>query len=204
MKKILFTLCLFLGMAVSMTAAESATALLDRAANHYRVAKSITAGYTMSADGSATAGSITVSGTRFYISSPDMTVWYDGKTQWSYSPAINEVNITEPTAEELQQVNPFAIIQAFRRAYKAGYVGKANGVTRQVQLTALNPRDEIRKAIVTMNTSTLFPASIVLTMTGNKTITIKVSSARVGATLPMSTFRFEKKKAPKAQVVDLR
>ena len=133
-----------------------------------------------------------------------MTVWYDGKTQWSYSPAINEVNITEPTAEELQQVNPFAIIQAFRRAYKAGYVGKANGVTRQVQLTALNPRDEIRKAIVTMNTSTLFPASIVLTMTGNKTITIKVSSARVGATLPMSTFRFEKKKAPKAQVVDLR
>lgn len=204
MKKILFTLCLFLGMAVSMTAAESATALLDRAANHYLVAKSITAGYTMSADGSATAGSITVSGTRFYISSPDMTVWYDGKTQWSYSPAINEVNITEPTAEELQQVNPFAIIQAFRRAYKAGYVGKANGVTRQVQLTALNPRDEIRKAIVTMNTSTLFPASIVLTMTGNKTITIKVSSARVGATLPMSTFRFEKKKAPKAQVVDLR
>ncbi len=204
MKKILFTLCLFLGMAASMTAAESATALLDRAANHYRAAKSITAGYTMSADGSATAGSITVSGTRFYITSPDMTVWYDGKTQWSYSPAINEVNITEPTAEELQQVNPFAIIQAFRRAYKASYMGKANGVTKQVQLTALNPRDEIRKAIVTMNTSTLFPASIVLTMAGNKTITIKVSSARVGATLPMSTFRFEKKKAPKAQVVDLR
>ena len=83
-------------------------------------------------------------------------------------------------------------------------MGKANGVTKQVQLTALNPRDEIRKAIVTMNTSTLFPASIVLTMAGNKTITIKVSSARVGATLPMSTFRFEKKKAPKAQVVDLR
>ena len=38
---------------------------------------------------------------------------YDGKTQWVFISEYNEVSITEPTAEELREVNPLAMIEHY-------------------------------------------------------------------------------------------
>ena len=48
------------------------------------------------------SGTIVLSANRFYLESSELKVWFDGKTQWAYMKENNEVNITEPTTEELE------------------------------------------------------------------------------------------------------
>ena len=51
--------------------------------------------------------SFVIQGDMFTISSPGLRSWYDGKTQWTYSSQIGEVNIITPTPEEVSQINPW-------------------------------------------------------------------------------------------------
>ena len=62
----------------------------------------------------STSGTITIKGRSFYIDMIDMKAWYNGKTQWAYIPQNNEVSITEPTEQELSEINPIAILSGFK------------------------------------------------------------------------------------------
>lgn len=192
---------LFYGMAAhGMTADE----ILNDAANRYQSHKSITATFTITESGNTVNGTIVVAGDRFNVITPMMTIWYDGRTQWSYSPSVQEVNITEPTVEELQQINPFAIISAFRKNYKATMLSKtANRYC--IKLTPLSAdASNISQTTLTLNTSTLFPTEIHLITDNNNAITISVKDVKIGKSLPISTFTFDAKNYPDAEIVDLR
>ena len=88
---------------------DASRTILDRAAAAFNGSKSIKATFSTDIDGSTTTGTITIQGDKFHISSKEYSTWYDGKTQWSYSSASNEVNITEPTPEELTEINQMCI-----------------------------------------------------------------------------------------------
>lgn len=202
MKRIILIL---LGLvALTATAGESAADLLGRAAAKYQKAASIHATYSMTSNGQHAKGTITVSGNRFAITSPQLSTWYDGKTQWSYSPSAREVNITTPTAAELQQVNPFAVIASFRRDYNATGGATGKGKTAVITLTPKSKRAQITKVVITLDTSTLFPTSIKVTDRSKRVTVILVSSASTRGKVAASTFTFDKRKYPKAEVVDLR
>lgn len=201
--RVLAAILLLAGLCLPLTAAESATAILDKAAAQARSAKSLKATYTITADGHSQSGTLTIAGDRFIISSPQVSSWYDGKTQWTYSTQTGEVNITEPTPEELQQVNPFAIISSFRKLYKATLL-KAPAGDHKIRLTANNPKTDIKSVVLTLNAKSLYPTNIELTMSNRRTVTIKVTSVSAGLALPLSDFRFDPKKHPGIPVVDLR
>lgn len=59
-------------------------------------------------------GSLIINGQKFYLKSEDMQVWFNGKTQWSYSKSNQEITITNPTREELAAVNPLVILSILR------------------------------------------------------------------------------------------
>ena len=103
----------------------------------------------------------------------------------------------------MQQVNPFAIISAFRRAYK-GTLLKSPAGTHTVQLLPLDKKASIRKAVVTFDAKTLYPTLIRLTTDNNATLSIKVTNVVAGKKYPLSTFVFDKKKYPGAEIIDLR
>ena len=183
--------------------ATTADTILKSAADRYQTLKTISASYSATSGSEKMNGTIVTSGDKFHISSPQLSTWYDGRTQWTYSPSSNEVNITEPTAEGLQQVNPFAIISAFRRAYK-GTLLKSPAGTHTVQLLPLDKKASIRKAVVTFDAKTLYPTLIRLTTDNNAILSIKVTNVVAGKKYPLSTFVFDKKKYPGAEIIDLR
>ena len=111
--------------------------------------------------------------------------------------------MTTPSPEELQQINPFAIIKSFKKAYTAKLLNKS-GAEQTIELTANSKRADISKAEITINTSTLFPTAIVFRMGNRRTVTIKITSVTPGQALPDSFFRFDPKKYPGVKVVDLR
>lgn len=188
---------------LTIAAADNASQTLDKAAAKLRSAKSVTASYTLSTSQGSSAGTLTLAGDKFAMNSSQVNIWYDGKTQWTYVSADNEVNVTEPTAQELQQINPFIIINTFRQNYSARTISKAKNA-QKITLTAKNSKADIRSATVTVNPATLLPSEISLKMASGQTATIRISSIKIGNALPLSAFRFPAKKYPKAEIIDLR
>lgn len=181
----------------------NANEVLTNASEKYQKDGSISAQFTLSGVDNSTDGAITISGDKFHLSTPLLSIWYNGRTQWTYSAETNEVNITEPTVEELQQVNPFAIINSFRMQFNATLLKSANSMYR-IQLTPLKSvNTSISKAIVTLNASTLYPNEIALTI-DNNIITIKTKNIKAIKNVPHKTFVFDEKKYPNAEIVDLR
>lgn len=202
-QRILIFLTLLLTASAAMTGADTADGLLAKAADRLRAAGSVTAQFTLASGGGKASGRIVLAGERFHVSTPDLSTWYDGRTQWTYSPKAREVNITEPTPEELQQVNPFAIINTFRRSYKASFAGKTP-TTRTVLLTPLSKNADIKAVTVTLGTSTLYPTRIVINMADGQRLAIDVTKVTAGKAVPASTFTFNRRAYPGVEVVDLR
>lgn len=200
-KLTLFICAIFIAFSAS---AENAGEILDNAAKKIDAAPSITAKYSLvTTDGNSASGTITMSGNRFVMTSADMTVWFDGKTQWTMVPANEEVNISEPTDEELQQINPIAIINAFRNAYNASLV-KQDDSQIVITLKAKNAKADITMTTVTLNRATLMPTTISIKMASGQRATIRISSLKTGSRLADSVFRFNAKSHKGIEIVDLR
>lgn len=191
---------------VWMTAqAESAQKILDKCAEKIRTSPSIKASYNITAQGSGTtSGSLTLCGDKFIMSSPNLKVWYDGKTQWSYMVVQEEVNVTEPTADELQQINPLIILQKFKNTYTPSVVKSTTAGTNKIKLTSKTKNADIRSAIVTINSSTHLPSAISITMASGQVLNITLTGISVGKSIGISAFRFPTKTYPKAEIIDLR
>ncbi len=178
--------------------------VLDEAAKRFKTTRSITATYDISDSQQSSSGTIVIAGEKFHLSSPDLMAWYDGTIQWTFMPSSNEVNIVEPTPEELAQVNPFVIISSFRKAYNAKAL-KAPSGKYNVELTPVNVRGAyVKKATVTFNASTFMPERIELTTDTGTNMSIRIKTLKTGTNYPASTFVFNNKQYPSAEIIDLR
>lgn len=200
----LFSIVSLLMVALCVGAASSGGALLQRCAAKIKSAPSLSVTYTVSADGNTAEGLLVLQGEMFTISTPGMVSWYDGKSQWTYSDQIGEVNVISPTAEEVQQINPFAIVKSFSSSYSSEQVKSSSAGVTTLRLTANNRKSDIPSADVTINDKTLYPTRIVLTMSNRQKVTINIKNVKAGGKLPVSNFRFDAKRYPNVQVIDLR
>lgn len=147
-------------------------------------------------------GTAYLQGRKFTLTLPQMRTWFDGKTQWTYSKDADEVNITEPTSDELIETNPLTIITSSAKGCKARRLDAAKGTDR-IELTP-TAKGTFRKAVVTSDVSTNFLREIVVTMNDGTQATISFTSMKKAIKKPDSYFRFSKKLIPSAKVVDLR
>ncbi|MCM1093297.1 MAG: outer-membrane lipoprotein carrier protein LolA [Lachnospiraceae bacterium] len=200
---LLLLISLFAG-GVSRADSNSSRQILDRAAAVFNGSKSIKAEFSTDVDGTTTAGTITIQGDKFRISSKEYSTWYDGKTQWSYSSAANEVNITEPTPEELTEINPFVIISSLRKSYNSAKVKSPAGFSKIMLIPKSTSHADIKKAEITFNDKTSMPTQVTLEMSAGSRVNIVIKSIVKGNILPASTFIFNKKELPGAEVIDLR
>lgn len=193
----------FVFISTNNICAITANEILSNASEKYQKDECISSQFTLSRVGNSSEGEIKIYGDKFFLSTTQLSIWYDGRTQWTYSTETNEVNITEPTVEELQQVNPFAIINSFRNQYNATLLKSANSIYR-IQLTPLKSGNtSISKAVITLNASTLYPTEIALTI-DNNIITIKTKNIKAIKSVSHQTFVFDNKKYPNAEIIDLR
>ena len=200
----LFSIVSLLMVALCVGAASTGGALLQRCAAKIKSAPSLSVTYTVSADGNTAEGLLVLQGEMFTISTPGMVSWYDVKSQWTYSDQIGEVNVISPTAEEVQQINPFAIVKSFSSSYSSEQVKSSSAGMTTLRLTANNRKSDISSADVTINDKTLYPTRIVLTMSNRQKVTINIKNVKAGGKLPVSNFRFDAKRYPNVQVIDLR
>lgn len=190
-------------IALSAMATGNALEILDRAAAKFTSSPSISAAYNISVSGNKYSGRISFCGDRFSMTSPQILTWYDGKTQWSYNKEDNEVTVTEPTPDELSQINPFVIINSFRSNFTAKSLTAPKGFVK-LELKAKDPKNEVQSAVVTLNEQSLMPTQIQLVTSSKQQITIILNSVTTGPAYNIKAFQFYAPNYPDVKIVDLR
>ena len=117
MKKYIFSVLIaLLSLPVIAQQQQSqAKSILDKTAEAFRKAGGVKADFTVKVitDGlieGVEHGTIQLKGEKFVLKTTDIVTWFDGKTQWSYVAKNDEVNVSNPTQEELQQINPYTFL----------------------------------------------------------------------------------------------
>ena len=198
----LFILLIFACASLGLSAATpSAKSVLDKTSGILTSYPSCTASFTATATQGSTSGTITVQGRKFFVKSPESLVWFDGTTQWMMLTGSKEVNVTTPTAAELQQMNPYY----FLNLYKSGFDLKmrSEGANYVVTMTSQKKKG-LKQMEVTINQKTYLPSRVVMTSQRGSKTTVTISNIKKGKKQSENLFRFNKKEHPKVQVIDLR
>ena len=108
-------------------------------------------------------GEIELKGERFFLKTAEHLSWFDGKTQWTYLPSSDEVTVTIPTEEELQSVNPYALLYIYKKGFtyemgtKAAYRGKP---VYEVILKAIDKKQELSTIVLYIDKESYQPVFI--------------------------------------------
>ena len=185
----------------SCAMAQPAKAILDKVAAVVSNKGGISANFSISSNQYGNAsGTIAIKGMKFKTSTQSATVWFDGKTQWTYMKRSNEVNVNTPTEGELQAINPYNFINIYRSGFT--FLMKTIGNNHQIHLTSTNKARQIQEMYITVNKSSYVPSQIKMRQ-GSTWSTIIVSNFKK-ANIGDATFRFNPKDYPKAEIIDLR
>lgn len=190
-------------LAAIVALAQTPSAILDKCVAAINAGGGVTANYTITSSQGTSSGTIAMQGSKFRIISPEAKSWFDGKTQWSWSPVTGEVNITSPTADELQMTNPLAAASHFKSNFN---MKKAKAQTPKTKVIKLTPKkkDNIKTLWLYFDENTSLLRTARFEMNDKSVYTIKITNYK-HKSLPASTFTFDKSQVPAGtQVVDLR
>ena len=150
-------------------------------------------------------GFLLIKGKKFYLNHGSIQSWYDGKTQWSYVADTEEVNISHPTNEELQSINPYLILMRYKMDFDYIYKGAQtrNGVKgHEIFLTPKHSGNrEVFRIFISQKHQ---PLAMKMEQDGRTLSEINVINYQDDQKLQDGMFRFNKSLYPNAEIIDLR
>ena len=149
-------------------------------------------------------GSIILKGEKFVLDSGGIKSWFDGKTLWSYVEENEEVNVSSPTNDELQAINPYMMLGMYRNGFNYVYAGEKNRNGTACKEVVMTPEknQDVKRIVVDVN-SKMEPVYICIEGNNGEKQEIEIRKY-----LPKKTddsmFFFDKAKYPKVEIIDLR
>jgi outer membrane lipoprotein carrier protein len=153
-------------------------------------------------------GSIIAKGDKYKVITAGTTVYFDGKTMWTYVQDDNEVTITEPDSQDDDFLsNPAKVFDWYNRDFKYQYRGETtveNVVMHEIDLFPKNldqPYSRI-KVFIEKNTENLS----IISSIGKDGIdySIFLKNFVTGKSFADEVFTFDPSKNKKLTVVDMR
>lgn len=202
-----FLLCVF------CLNAQNAKDILDKANLAYNQAGGITASFTINTEDVkgktvySQDGKAYLKGNKFKIDVPDGITWFDGKTQWVYAKDGDEVNVSNPTGEELAGVSPSVLLSLYKAGFKLNYKGEKKEKSKTVYVVEMIPvgkKTEFSKMVINIDKVTNIFTSVSTFGKDGVDNHLIITKIQTGVSLPDNTFVFNKKEYPGVEVVDLR
>ena len=148
MKYLFIGCCIFIFSGINAQQDQEAKVILDKAADKTNSYKTIQAGFDLTVEDrkenttSTSKGKIMVKGDKYRVESESNTVYFDGKTMWTFASDINEVTITEPDMEDEDFLgNPAKILLWYNRDFKYRYVQETTYNGKSVHEIDLFPKN---------------------------------------------------------------
>ena len=154
---------------------------------------------------STTTGTMLMNGNSFQMTTEELLVWFDGKTQWSMMKNSNEVNVSEPDEEDLVELNPAILVNIYKRGFNYRMT-KSTLRGRPTYVVHLWPKykdTDYSDIFVDIDQANYNPLCIRAKRDGDW-VRLSILSFQNGLVFPASTFVFPKKDYPKVEVIDLR
>ena len=143
---------------------------------------------------------------KFVLTTPDMIIWFDGATQWTYLPHSKEVNINAPAPDELSAINPMLLLQDYKKNYNLTLTGESTSANAKpafdIMLTP-KKKDNIEKVEIQIEKNTSLPVKLVVTMRNKTYITIMINEMKSDKPSD-ELFIFPKSSYTDVEVIDLR
>ena len=193
-----------IGFAIAGQAAETADAMLRKAADAVNSAGGLTASFTLDYGQQKISGTLKASGKKFALQTSSASTWYDGKNMWTYNQHSNETTLMTPTATEVAEANPLSIVNSYSSSFTAAFTKSQQKGTKTIVLTPKSRQSGYKSVHVTIPDGSSFPSKLVVIPTSGQKVTVSITQVKRGQKLPDATFVYPKTKYPKADIVDLR
>ena len=209
---LLYIMSVLLAWPLVAQQSSEAARILDNTATAFEKAGGVKAEFTFEAFqrgaslGTAT-GTIVLKGEKFFLETAEHLSWFNGKTQWTYLPASDEVTITTPTEAELQSINPYALLYIYKNGfnYELGNTGAYQGkAVYEVILKAMDKHNELSNIVLYIDKSSYQPVYIEVELRDYTRNVIKINRYQTGLKLTDSMFTFDKKQYPNVEIIDIR
>lgn len=213
MKRNIFTFALLLIASLSFAQSNEAKNILDKVYNNYIASEGVKLSFnltTTEANGTTYApqlGEAMIKGNKFMLSTSTMDTWFNGQTQWVLMKDIQEVNISNPTSEEIASISPTVLLSM----YKTGFVLKApvsktiNGKSAYViNMTPTASNKEFKAVSVAIDKASNSLLQMNITMSNGMKNKIDISNYNTNYKFSDAEFNFDKSKHSGVEIVDLR
>jgi outer membrane lipoprotein-sorting protein len=151
-------------------------------------------------------GTIVMKKDKFVLTTPDLTTWFDGVTQWTYVPRTGEVNVNTPSGSDLRLLHPMILLQDYQEDFNVLYIGESTSDNAKMACDIVlipKKKDTIEKIEIQIERNASLPAKLVVTMRNDMRNIIHVKELKEDAP-PDDLFTFPKDKYPDVEVIDLR
>ena len=150
-------------------------------------------------------GHLTMKGQKFSLQSDDVSVFFDGKTQWIYMPNADEVSITEPDEKEINDINPIAVLRDFKTESTVRYINKtsSNGVYC-IEMVSKDLKSDVEKVELGLNKANDNIVYINQFNRNGGTMSLRLDNLKKGIITSDKMFVFDKSKYPNVEINDLR
>lgn len=201
---IFITLCML--AIVAMAQQLDARGLLDKASANLRANEGIQARFQIYTPQGETYASISLEADSFFLETPVVKTWFDGTTQWTYLEENQEVSITNPTPEELQQINPYVLLNTYQSGYDLLLVANNQAkMFHEIRLTAQSEEQPLQRITLMLNKKTLHPIRIKMKPQGMaEEVDVVVTEYHTKKQFADDFFRFNPASYPQTEVIDLR
>ena len=149
-------------------------------------------------------GTILLKGKKYKLDAGGQITWFDGKTLWNYDADIQEVNVTTPTKQELQAMNPYSFVSLYKQGYnyKVKNVKYSGKDMYEVSLTAEKAGAEIPEILVTISKD--YTPMCIRMRQGKNWTRINITSFSSNKKPGDNLFRFPASQYPDAEIIDMR
>ena len=178
---------------------QQARTILDRVASTYENSNGLQIKFK-----GTQLGTLWIKGERFVLECGGIKSWFDGQTQWSYVADNEEVNVSSPTYEELQVINPYVLATMYRKGFNYRYDGIQKRSGQQGHEVILIPlkQQDIRNFILLIDKNSI-PVYIGIDMKNGHYEEFIVTHYEP-IELADDFFQFNEKEYPNAEIIDLR
>ena len=193
-----------LGMASSASAAETADAMLRKAAASINGSAGLTASFTLDYGSQKVSGTMKAAGKKFALQTSSASTWYDGKNMWTYNVKNAETTLMTPTAQEVAEANPLSIVNSYSANFTAAFAKAQTKGSKTIVLTPRSRQLGYKSVHVTIPDGSVYPSKLVIVPSSGQKVTVSITQVKNGQKLPDATFVYPKSKYPKVEIVDLR
>ena len=209
MNKLIYFVLFFMTLSAS---AQNADTILNRAITAFDNSNGVSALFTMQVQYEQQGGTesfegvVDMKGNRFAFQTPDLRIWFNGTTQWAYVIRSGEVNVSNPSEEELQTSNPAVILRNYKKQFKAEYKGESttrNGTVHNVVLMP-NEKNDITRIELQIEKNSYMQSAIKVMAKDGTIYSISFNNIKTKVNQPDELFAFKESDYPDVEVIDLR